>query len=154
MSTMSTMNTLQHFSGLRQRGFSLVTAIFLLVVLAGLAAAMVNISTFQQTGSALDVQGTRVTQAARTGLEWGLYQQLRVRTDGSCFSDTAFALPAGSSLSTFTVSVQCRLTTSPGTLRSWQITATACNQPGGSGCPNPGNNADYLERRVQAVLSD
>lgn len=148
------MSTMQHFSAIRQRGFSLVTAIFLLVVLAGLAVAMVNLSTFQQTGSAMDAQGARVTQAARAGLEWGLYQQLRVRTDGSCFADTAFVLPAGTTLSSFTVSVQCRLTTSPGTLRSWQITATACNQPGASGCPNPGNNADYIERRVQAVLSD
>ena len=151
---MSNMNTMQHFSRIRQRGFSLVTAIFLLVVLAGLAVAMVNLSTFQQTGSAMDVQGARVTQAARTGLEWGLYQQLRVNTNGSCFADTSFALPAGTTLSSFTVSVQCRLTTSPGTLRSWQITATACNQPGAGGCPNPGNNADYIQRRVQAMLSD
>ncbi|WP_300755273.1 agglutinin biogenesis protein MshP [Janthinobacterium sp.] len=145
---------MSHFPPIRQRGFSLVTAIFLLVVLAGLAVAMVNLSTFQQTGSAMDVQGARVTQAARTGLEWGLYQQLRVNTGGNCFADTSFALPAGSSLSTFTVSVQCRLTTSPGTLRSWQITATACNQPGAGGCPNAGNNADYIQRRMQAVLSD
>ena len=43
----------------RSRGVGLVTAIFLLVVIAGLAVAMVTVFTTQQTSSALDVQGTR-----------------------------------------------------------------------------------------------
>lgn len=136
------------------RGFSLVTAIFLLVVLGGLGVAMVNIFTMQQIESALDVQGVRADQAARAGIEWGLAQQLRPAPSATCFNDTTFALPAGSTLSTFTVSVQCRLGTGPGALRSWTISATACNMPGnGTGCPNPQNNPDYVQRRLQAVLS-
>lgn len=135
----------------RMRGFSLVTAIFLLVVLAALAAVMVNISTFQQTESVLDVQGARAEQAARAGLEWGVYRQL---IDGQCDPGATFALPAGTSLSTFTVNVQCALVTGPGTLRTWTITATACNRPGAAGCPNPQNNADYVQRRLQAVLAN
>ena len=59
------------------RGFGIVTAVFLLVVLAGLGAALVNLSTVQHTASALDVQGARAYQAARAGIEWGLYRQLR-----------------------------------------------------------------------------
>ena len=138
------------FSLRRMRGFSLVTAIFLLVVLAGLGAAMVNIFTLQQVESALDVQGVRAEQAARAGIEWGVYRQL---IDGQCDPVKSFALPAGTSLSTFSVNVQCSRGTGPGTLTIWTITATACNQPGPAGCPNAGNNADYVQRRLQAVLS-
>lgn len=139
----------------RMRGFSLVTAIFLLVVLAALAAVLVNISTFQQTESALDVQGVRAEQAARAGLEWGLQRQISagLSAGAPCVGATTFSLPAGTTLSSFGVSVQCSTVTGPGTLTSWTITATACNQPGPAGCPNPGNNPDYVQRRLQAVLS-
>jgi MSHA biogenesis protein MshP len=71
----------------------------------------------------------------------------------ACIGPAAFSLPAGTTLSSFSVSVQCSTATGPGTLTSWTITATACNQPGPAGCPNPGNNADYVQRRLQAVLS-
>lgn len=53
-------------------GFATIVALFLLVVLAGLGAFMVSISTTQQVGSAQDIQGTRAYWAARAGLEWGL----------------------------------------------------------------------------------
>ncbi len=57
-------------------GFVLPSAIFLLVILAALAAFMVMISTTQSATSAQDVQGARAYHAARAGLEWGLYQVL------------------------------------------------------------------------------
>lgn len=141
----------------RMRGFSLVTAIFLLVVLAGLAVAMVSITTVQHAESAMDVQGVRAEQAARAGLEWGLRQQIAagLAAGAPCIAATAFTLPAGTTLSAFAVSVQCTTATGPGTLANWTITATACNQPAAAAprCPNPGNNADYVQRRLQAVLS-
>ena len=141
----------------RMGGFSLVTAIFLLVVLAALAAVMVNVSTFQQTESAMDVQGVRAEQAARAGLEWGLQKQISAGLSGGapCIGATTFSLPAGTTLSAFSVSVQCSTATGPGTLTSWTITATACNQPASvePRCPNAGNNPDYVQRRLQAVLS-
>lgn len=146
------MNALSIFPPRRMRGFSLVTAIFLLVVLAGLGAAMVHVFTLQQVESALDVQGVRAEQAARAGIEWGVYRQL---IDGKCDPSTSFALPAGTSLSSFSVSVQCSTATGPGTLTSQTITATACNQPAAAEpfCPHAGNNPDYVQRRLQAVLS-
>ena len=61
---------------MKQSGFLLVTAIFLLVILAALGAFILTISGTQQTSSALDVQGTRAYQAARSGIEWGSYQLL------------------------------------------------------------------------------
>ncbi|MFH0935175.1 MAG: agglutinin biogenesis protein MshP, partial [Pseudomonadota bacterium] len=56
-----------------QQGFSLVSAIFLLVVLAGLGVAMVSISTTQNQGLAMDVMGSRAYQAASAGIEWAAY---------------------------------------------------------------------------------
>ena len=139
----------------RMRGFSLVTAIFLLVVLAGLAVAMVSIATVQHTESAMDVQGVRAEQAARAGLEWGLRQQLIPGGRTECIAASSFVLPPGSTLTGFAVSVQCSMGPGPGALRNWTITATACNQPKAAEprCPNPGNNADYVQRRLQAVVS-
>ena len=53
------------------RGFAAISAVFLLVVLAGLGAYMLSMSNVQQLSSAQDVQGTRAYWAARAGLEWG-----------------------------------------------------------------------------------
>jgi len=57
-----------------QRGFSLVSAIFLLVVIAALGAFAVTVSTTQQQSAALDLLGARAYHAARAGIEWGAYQ--------------------------------------------------------------------------------
>jgi Tfp pilus assembly protein PilX len=88
-----------------QRGFSLFSAIFLLVMLSALGAAIVKVTSSSQIASALDIQGERGYQAARAGIEWGLYQQ---RIKNSCPQDaTSFALPAGTTLAGFTVTVKC-----------------------------------------------
>ena len=94
----------------RQRGFSLFSAIFLLVMLSALGAAIVKVSTSSQIASAIEVQGERAYQAARAGIEWGLYRQLR---SNSCAATTSFALPAGNTLSNFTVTVKCVITRTP-----------------------------------------
>jgi MSHA biogenesis protein MshP len=134
----------------RSAGVGLVTAIFLLVVLAGLGVAMVSIFNSQQQGAALDLQGARAYQAARAGVEWGLFQQTR---NDSCAASTSFALPASSTLAGFTVTVSCRASgTDP--LTRHVIEAVACNQPGAGGaCPNAGtNNPDYVQRRVEVEI--
>jgi hypothetical protein len=87
-----------------QRGFSLFSAIFLLVMLSALGAAIVKVTSSSQIASALDIQGERAYQAARTGIEWGLYRQLREK---ACAATTSFALPAGTTLAGFTVTVTC-----------------------------------------------
>ena len=129
-------------------GFSLVGAIFLLVVLALLSAAIVSVVGTQQASSALDVQGVRAYHAARAGIEWGLYRQLQP-VSPTCFATSSFALPGGSSLSGFTVTVSCTLTSGPGSLKRWQLTSIACNQPLASACPNPTANPDYVQRTLQ-----
>jgi MSHA biogenesis protein MshP len=138
------------------RGFSIVAAIFLLVVIGLLAAAMVSLQTVQQQESALDVQGARAYHAARAGIEWGLYQQLRV-ANPVCNNTVSFALPAGNSLSNFSVTVSC-VQTPAGAITATtrrQLTAIACNQPSpGNLCPNAGpiTSTDYVQRKVQVQL--
>jgi len=125
----------------REGGFAIVTAIFLLVILGGLAAFMVTVSTAMHTSSALDVQGARAYQAARAGIEWGAYQVL---VPASCAASTT--LPAlGGSLAGFTTTVTCSQSAHDegGTpVTAYLITATAT-----FGAPG---NADYVERQLQA----
>ena len=87
------------------RGFSLIAAIFLLIVLSALGAAMLSISGSSQNTAAQDIQGERAYQAARAGLDWGLSQQLR--SNPPRCTTTSFVLPAGNTLSSFTVTVEC-----------------------------------------------
>ncbi|MBX9869842.1 MAG: hypothetical protein K2X63_08600 [Burkholderiaceae bacterium] len=56
-----------------QAGFSLVSAIFLLLILSGLGAIMLSVSGVQQTESTQDLQGSKAYQAAKAGIEWGTY---------------------------------------------------------------------------------
>jgi MSHA biogenesis protein MshP len=145
----------------RSAGAGLVTAIFLIVVLAGLAVAMVSIFSTQQASSSLDLQGARAYQAARAGIEWGLFQQLRnqrcAAADGSA-GVTSFALPATSSLSGFVVTVRCELIHGPApddehTLDRRLLTATACNlRPAGGACPAASTDPDYVQRRLEVQL--
>lgn len=144
----------------RTRGVSLITAIFLVVVLAGLAAGMLRLLSSQQVALGLDATGVRADQAARSGLEWGLFQQLRVPANQvTCFPNSSFALPRGGALSAFTVTVSCVVPHAAGntvgnTTNRFTITAVACNQPtAGGACPNPSANADYVQRKVQAELN-
>lgn len=144
----------------RQAGVSIVTAIFLLVVLSALGAAIVTLSTAQHIGSALDLLGSRAYEAARSGVEYGLYRQA---IDGAC-GTSSFSMPAPT-MAPFTVTVQCvqnqtsnmskRDATSElpalaeGRPLQTVITATACNQPAAGACPNPApSSPDYVQRVV------
>jgi MSHA biogenesis protein MshP len=137
----------------RSRGVSIVTAIFLLVVLSGIGAAIVTFATAQQQASALDLLGTRAYEAARTGIEYGLFQQQR-GTAAQC----AASFTAPGTLSQMTVSVTCVqappavMADGTTTLTQTTITATACNQPVNGACPNAAPGVDYVQRVVRVVI--
>ena len=131
------------------RGFSLITAIFLLVVVAMLGAYIASVATTQQTSEALDVQGTRAYLAAHAGIQWGVFQALR---NASCVGSTSFALPGG--LSGFTVKVDCSATayTENGAGRNiYRITSTGCSPPSAGTCPGT-QGGYYVERQIEATL--
>lgn len=124
-----------------ERGFSIVSAIFLLVVLSTLGAFMATFSSVQHVTSALDVRGAQAYQAARAGIEWGTYRVLR---NSSCAASQVLNDVPG-----FVVTVGCvaSATYSDGVtpVTAYQITATA-----GSGTVG---GMGYVERQLQATVS-
>jgi len=133
-----------------QGGFSIISAIFLLVVLASMGAAMLTFSNVQQTTSTQDLQGIRAYQAARAGMEWGIYQVLRVppppAAAPACFANGSSVTLAGT-LAGFTVSVDCSASAytegaNSGTV--YTITSTASQGTAGS--------QTRIERQLQAVV--
>ena len=151
-----------------QKGFSLVAAIFLLVVLALLGALIASVTGMQQASGQLDLVGVRAYHSARAGLEWGASQVLdpnNTLNAGSCAVINMPSCPAspqplpalGGSLSGFTVTMTCAQTadTTEGNrnVRVFQVVATACNEPSGGSCPNPAPSSSYVERQLQASFS-
>lgn len=58
----------------QQRGFGLVAALFLIIVIAGAIAAMWRMSVTQTATNNLSLQQARAYQAARAGFEWGIWR--------------------------------------------------------------------------------
>ncbi|QWT47463.1 hypothetical protein [Azospira inquinata] len=132
----------------RSAGFAIATALFILVVLAAIAAAMVNLFSGENARLGMEAQGSQAYQAARAGIEWGLYRQ---SINGSCVATPQSFSPAAPTLSGFTVSVTCTAAVSNPVVYS--IVAVACNQPTNGACPNTTNpGAGYIERRIEVTL--
>jgi MSHA biogenesis protein MshP len=129
-----------------QRGLGAIAAIVILVMLAGLAAFMANLSSSQQVGSSLDVQGVKAFAAAQSGVEWALYQSLK---SSSCAASTDLGALDGMNV---TVTCSATAVTEQGsTANIYAITSTACNLPTGSSCPGNTTSPLYVERRVTAL---
>jgi MSHA biogenesis protein MshP len=143
---------------MRQRGFTLVSAIFLLVVIAALGAFAVTISTTQHQTSTLDLEGTYAYQASRAGIEWGIFQVLRNPAGITCSaagSTNAVPMPAtANTLTPFTVTVQCIQTPPPDaqyvaddSVTMYQIISTASN---GFAV----GSANYVERQISVTIAN
>ena len=61
----------------RQHGFGVIAALVVLVLLAGLAAAVVRIGSGQQMAAAQGWESSRATWAAASGIEWAAHQALK-----------------------------------------------------------------------------
>ncbi len=107
-----------------QRGFSLIAAIFLIVVLAALGAFVVRIGATQQQTVSFAVLGARAAAAANAGIEFGANRALQAN---SCAPTTTLNLTEAS-LAGFTVQVTCaaasHATVGPAKL-SYALDATA-----------------------------
>jgi MSHA biogenesis protein MshP len=126
------------------RGFSLISAIFLLVVIAALGTFAVTLSTSQQQSAALDVLGSRAYQAARAGIEWGAYQALQ---NNSCVNTPSLP-PMPNTLANFNVKVDCSWTAASeasATVTMYQLTSTATQ--GTQATPN------YVERQISVTIA-
>jgi MSHA biogenesis protein MshP len=148
----------------RQKGFLVIAAVFLLVVLAALVAYLMTVSTTSQASSAADYDASRAYQAARAGAEWAAYEILRSDADptfrNACGSGAATRNLAfgASTLASYAATVTCTsATTSEGaspTVVAYKIVSNACNQPNSGACPNASAlSATYVEREVVLTLT-
>ncbi|CAN0354125.1 unnamed protein product [Phaeothamnion confervicola] len=136
--------------GSLQRGFALVTGVFLITMLFLLSAYMIGFRVFQDSSISLDTLGTRAFAAARSGAEWGAYNSLRNNT---CTATTPIAL--GGTLAGYVATVTCTRSTfneAGTTVNMDTIVANACNQPAGGNCPNPAPGSNYVERQITITV--
>ncbi len=124
-----------------QRGFAIVSAIFLLVILSLLGAYMLSTSSSQQIGSAQDVMGARAYWAAKGGLQWAI---TRVQPP-------ATACPAATTtltLNGFTVTVSCTANTYTEGVDNKTIYWLGATAVGGGAVGSVG----YTERSLNAFV--
>ncbi|MDM4767792.1 MSHA biogenesis protein MshP [Pelomonas sp. SE-A7] len=142
-----------------QNGLGAVAVLILLVVLAGLAAALVRLGSSSAASSALDITAARALQAANAGTQWGLFQALR--GSWTTCAGTSQTLDLSNQLG-MRVTVSCSSSlynegeVSEGTARTvriYTIDAVACNS---NACPDNSRAASpgYVERRKQVQASD
>lgn len=133
-----------------QKGFSLVTAIFLLVILSAIGGFMVTIGGTQRTTTVAAIQGARAFQAARSGIEWGIS---RVLADTATGCGTITPAPnftlTDPGVDDFDVTVSCGSTlhSEAGTDNVTVFTITSEARFGTYG------NPDFVRRRITATIS-
>lgn len=132
----------------------MAVVVALLAILAVFGTALVILSTTQQAGSALDMQGVRAYYAARGGLEWGMYHVLRSGF-GGCGGVDGKSVAYGGNLADFRVTLACTASTheEAGTnMTMFSIVATACND---AVCPTAAAPPPvfYVERQLRVTVS-
>lgn len=137
----------------KHRGFAMAVVIGLLAVLGILGASLMVVSTTQQVGFGLDLQGARAYYAARGGLEWGVYHVLRTGF-GGCGGIDGKSIAYGGNLSGFRVTLACTPSAheeGTATVTMYAITATACND---SACPTAASppSPTYVERQLRIAV--
>lgn len=128
------------------RGFTLVTAVFLIVILTVLAAFMVTLTSTQRQTSTLSILGARAFFAAQSGMERGIHAVL---TNGACFASPASFALGGGALNGYQVSLSCQeraVTEGAQSFRVYALQASASR--GTPGTP------DYVSRTIEATVTD
>jgi MSHA biogenesis protein MshP len=129
----------------RQRGMTIMVAIFLIVVIASLAAFAVTAGTATRESTNLGLQADRALDAARAGTEWGAYRAL---VQNACVASTPFNL-GEAALRGFRVTVRCvrtNHTEGATTYAVWDIQSFAQWSNFGA--------ADYASRTVSVRVSN
>lgn len=87
-----------------QRGFSLVSAMFVIIVVAVLGAYLLSFGNIQQATTTQALQGTRAWFAARSGLEWAIERAINAH-DTVCGNPAVVTGPFN--VEGFSVTVSC-----------------------------------------------
>jgi len=135
-----------------QRGVGATAIIAILVILAGLGAALVTSITSQQSALALDVLATKTYQSARAGLEYGIHHVLRGTM--TCAAVNGTTLSMAGALAGIQVTLACvpsSHTEGTTTVAMSTITATACTASAGT-CPQAATTPHYVERQLRVSI--
>jgi len=133
-------------SSTSERGFSLMSAIFLVVVVAMIAGFAVSIGNAQRSGSVLGLLATRAGFAAQSGLEWAIAQ---VTASHACVPAGTQVRPAGPGLDGFVVAVDCEAVAVTEGAASYTVFALEVAASIG----NEGSE-DFVQRRLSAQVTD
>jgi MSHA biogenesis protein MshP len=121
-----------------QHGFTLVQAVFVVVVLGLLGAMMVRLIGVQSSTTIFALQGARAYQAARSGLEWGA---------GRASASPSLSCNGVMSIEGFTVRVGCTsVDYTEGTSNTTVYRLNAIAEFGGY------RNPDYVQRRLEMKM--
>ena len=132
---------------LNQNGFALISALFVVIVLATLGGYMVKISGVQNTVPVSALQGERAFNAARSGIEWASYIIRNApNPPAACSNLNGNTISfSGAGLVNFSTLVNCTLTNhTEGSIGNFGIiTLVATARSGSFGDP------DYVERVIR-----
>jgi MSHA biogenesis protein MshP len=130
---------------------ALVSAIFLIVVLAGIGFSMMSLSNVEHDTASKSNLSAKVYYGAKAGLDWGIQQAIAA---GACAGSTSFTIAQGA-LNGVNVTVTCT---------SAAQGATNCGLTGTSTCTTYYLVSDatlgtlgaltYAERRLEATISN
>ncbi len=126
-----------------EHGFSLISAIFVLVFVSLTAAAMLNLVATERRSASMAILGTRALHAASAGVDWAV---AKIAATPTACPAASFTLSEGA-LSGFDVSVTCSFTEhveDTRTVNTFRITSSA--ELGSHG------DADHVSRSVQATI--
>lgn len=129
----------------KNKGFALVSAVFILVILAMMSSFIISISIISNKTTEFSLQGTRAYFAAKTGLDWGIKQIISNPT--VCPATTALSLTQGG-LKGFVSTVSCsatQYTEGSSTFNVFNLTALATKGSFG--------NVDYVSRQMQVSVT-
>lgn len=144
------------------RGLGAIAVVLLLVMLSAMAAAVLRLSVQSNTAMQQDLQATRAAAAARSGLDWALWQVLKGGWGTACATAATSQTLDLSALSGVRVSISCSAIvydegeSSPGVSQQrtfYTLEAVACNGTAAS-CPDntAATRAGYVERKSQATV--
>ena len=128
----------------KQTGFSIVMAIFILIILSLLGSYMVKLSGVQHATSVFSIKSARAYQAAKAGIGWAV---ARIYSGGNCSNISSASPLSFTDINGFSVSLTCSSQSfSEGIDNPIVYKITAFSEFGAY------SSANYISRKLQVTL--
>ena len=135
----------------RCAGAALISAIFLIVVLAAIGASMVSLSTVQEDTVTKSVLAARVYYGAKAGIDWAVQRTISDPAPPARCTTTDFpatVTPTGTGIAGVSVVVTCARSQHGAGATAFTYYLTSIATTGTLGTPS------YAERRMEATVSN